>query len=64
MSCPCQLVTGVITQEADLTALLGCSAQEWEEVKSEVRMEGRVSVARPGRQVRRYIMHDSTGTSI
>ena len=51
LSCLGQLVTGVSTSEADIMALLGCSASDWEEVRSEAREEGRVSVTRSRRQV-------------
>ena len=39
------------TSEADITALLGCSSSDWEQVRSEAREEGRVSVTRARRQV-------------
>ena len=49
-------MTGVTTSEADITALLGCSASDWERVRSEAREEGRVSVTRARRQVSSLIM--------
>ena len=51
LSCLGQLVTGVSTSEADIMALLGCSASDWDQVRSEAREEGRVSVTRARRQV-------------